>query len=83
MCSNYLLEINLPFYEMSLSLREGLEQDFNFNATMSQRGILSLAHNDSRRDAYVRRGNAIIMAGADAVLLDRDGVQNTLPILGF
>ena len=30
--SNYLLDGNEPFYEFSLKLWEGLEQDFNFNA---------------------------------------------------
>ena len=37
--SNYLLEGNQPFYELSLKLWEGLEQDFNYNAMVSQRGI--------------------------------------------
>ncbi len=32
--SNYLLEGNQPFYELSLKLWEGLEQDFNYNAGM-------------------------------------------------
>ena len=36
--SNYLLEGNQPFYELSLKLWEGLEQDFNYNAMVSQRG---------------------------------------------
>jgi len=45
--SNYLLDGNEPFYEMSLKLWEGLEQDFNYNAMISQRGILNLIHSDS------------------------------------
>jgi len=40
--SNYLLNGNEPFYEFSLKLWEGLEQDFNYNAMVSQRGILNL-----------------------------------------
>ncbi|MEM9811629.1 MAG: FAD-dependent oxidoreductase, partial [Pseudomonadota bacterium] len=51
--SNYLLEGNQPFYEFSLRLWEGLEQDFNYNAMVSQRGILNLFHSDPQRDAYV------------------------------
>ena len=38
--SNYLLDGNGPFYEFSLKLWEGLEQDFNYNAMVSQRGII-------------------------------------------
>ena len=41
--SNYLLEGNQPFYELSMKLWEGLEQDFNYNAMVSQRGILNQA----------------------------------------
>ena len=54
--SNYLLEGNQPFYELSLKLWEGLEQDFNYNAMVSQRGILNLIHSDPQRDAVVGRG---------------------------
>ncbi|MFT5510218.1 MAG: heterotetrameric sarcosine oxidase beta subunit [Hyphomicrobiaceae bacterium] len=81
--SNYLLPGNEPFYELSLKLWEGLEQDFNYNAMISQRGILNLFHSDPQRDAYVRRGNAMRMAGADAVLLDADGVRKMYPFLDF
>ncbi len=81
--SNYLLPGNEPFYELSMKLWEGLEQDFNYNAMVSQRGILNLAHSDGQRDAYVRRGNAMRMAGADAVLLDTDGVRKLAPYLNF
>ena len=81
--SNYLLPGNEPFYEFSLMLWEGLEQDFNYNAMVSQRGIVNLIHTDAARDAATRRGNAMIMAGADAVLLDREGVRAMYPWLNF
>ncbi|MEO1550044.1 MAG: sarcosine oxidase subunit beta family protein [Pseudomonadota bacterium] len=81
--SNYLLKGNQPFYELSLKLWEGLEQDFNYNAMVSQRGILNLIHSDAQRDAYVRRANAMIMSGADAELLDRDGIREMCPYLDF
>jgi len=81
--SNYMLPGNEPFYELSLKLWEGLEQDFNYNAMVSQRGILNLAHSDAQRDAYTRRGNAMHMAGADAVLLDTEGVRKLCPFLDF
>ncbi len=81
--SNYLLPENEPFYELSLKLWEGLEQDFNFNAMVSQRGILNLCHTDGQRDAYARRGNAMKMAGADAVLLDGPELAKMCPYLDF
>ncbi len=81
--SNYLLNGNEAFYEMSLKLWEGLEQDVNYNAMVSQRGIINLYHSDGQRDAYVRRGNAMHLHGADAVLLDQDGVRKQYPFLNF
>jgi methylglutamate dehydrogenase subunit A len=81
--SNYLLAGNNPFYEFSLKLWEGLEQEFNFNAMVSQRGIINLVHSDAQRDAGVRRGNAMRLHGVDAELLDRDGVRRILPFLNF
>ncbi len=81
--SNYLLPGNTPFYEHSLKLWEGLEQDFNFNAMVSQRGVINLYHTDSQRDAYVRRGNAMRLLGIDAELLDKEQVRAVAPFLDY
>jgi heterotetrameric sarcosine oxidase beta subunit len=81
--SNYLLPGNLPLYELSMKLWEGLEQDFNYNAMISQRGVLNLYHSDGQRDAYARRGNAMRIHGIDAELLDQDEVRALYPFLNF
>ncbi len=81
--SNYLLPGNLPFYELSMQLWEGLEQDLNYNAMVSQRGVLNLFHSDAQRDAYARRGNAMRMHGVDAELLDVTAVRRMAPFLDF
>ncbi|MBV1695325.1 MAG: FAD-dependent oxidoreductase, partial [Hyphomicrobiales bacterium] len=62
---------------------EGLEQDFNFNAMVSQRGVLNLYHSDGQRDQYVRRGNAMRLMGVDAELLDAGAVREMAPFLDF
>ncbi|KHQ49888.1 sarcosine oxidase subunit beta family protein [Mameliella alba] len=79
--SNYLLDGNEPFYEFSLKLWEGLEQDLNYNAMVSQRGILNLIHSDAQRDAFIRRGNAMILNGADAELLSTAQIVERYPFL--
>jgi sarcosine oxidase subunit beta len=81
--SNYLLPSNIAFYEWSLKLWEGLERDLNYNAMVSQRGVLNLYHSDAQRDAYARRGNAMRLHGVDAELLDRDQVRKLVPCLDF
>jgi sarcosine oxidase subunit beta len=81
--SNYLLAGNIPFYELGMKLWEGLEQDLNYNAMVSQRGVLNLYHTDGQRDAFARRGNAMRLHGVDAELLDRDAVRTMAPYLDF
>ena len=79
--SNYLLDGNEPFYEFSLKLWEGLEKELNYNAMVSQRGILNLIHSDAQRDAFVRRGNAMLLNGADADLLTTEQIKKRYPFL--
>ena len=81
--SNYLLPGNLPFYEFSMKLWEGLERDLNYNAMVSQRGVLNLFHSDAQRDAFARRGNAMRIHGVDAELLDVAEVRRMAPFLDF
>ncbi|ODU22927.1 MAG: sarcosine oxidase subunit beta [Sphingomonas sp. SCN 67-18] len=81
--SNYMLNGNEAFYEWSMKLWEGLEQALNYNVMVSQRGVLNLYHSDAQRDAFARRGNAMILHGAGAELLDREGVRRRAPFLDF
>jgi heterotetrameric sarcosine oxidase beta subunit len=81
--SNYMLPGNEPFYEFSMKLWEGMEQELNYNAMLSQRGVINLYHNDGQRDAYVRRGNAMWMEGVPAEMLDRAALKKMLPFLNF
>jgi heterotetrameric sarcosine oxidase beta subunit len=81
--SNYMLPENNPFYEWSMKLWESFEQDLNFNAMVSQRGVLNLCHSDGQYDAFARRGNAMRIDGVDAVLLDARGVRKLYPFFDF
>src|SRR3954454_1242437 len=81
--SNYLLPGNERFYEHSMQLWEGLEQDLNYNCMVSQRGVLNLFQSDAARVAAARRGNSMRLHGVDAELLDRDQVRAIAPYLDF
>lgn len=81
--ANYFLPGNSEFYSHSLKMWETMAQDLNYNVMLSQRGLINLFHSDGQRDAFVRRGNAMINQGDDAILLDRDGVRKHLPYLDF
>jgi sarcosine oxidase subunit beta len=81
--ANYFLPGNSEFYSHSLKLWEGLEEELNYNVMLSQRGLINLFHSDGQRDAFARRGNAMVNQGDDAILLDRAGVRKHLPYLDF
>src|SRR5271156_165803 len=81
--SNYLLPGNERFYECSMKLWEGLEQDLNYNAMVSQRGVINVYHSDAQRDAFARRGNSMRLHGAGGELLSRTDLQALLPYLDY
>jgi sarcosine oxidase subunit beta len=81
--SNYLLPGNERFYECSMKLWEGLEQDLNYNAMVSQRGVINVYHSDAQRDAFARRGNSMRLHGAGGELVDRNALRTMLPYLEF
>ena len=81
--SNYLLPGNERFYEWSMKLWEGLEQDLNYNTMVSQRGIINVYHSDTQRDAYARRGNAMRLHGAGGELLNREQLRALVPYLNY
>ncbi|MER8628023.1 sarcosine oxidase subunit beta family protein [Mesorhizobium sp. M1143] len=81
--SNYLLPGNAPFYEFSMKLWEGLEQELNFNLMVSQRGAIYLFHSDWERDYYRRRANSMMLSGADARLLSREELRAMVPFLNY
>jgi sarcosine oxidase subunit beta len=64
-----------------LKLWEELEQDLNFNAMVSQRGVLNMFHTDAQMNAAARRGNAMRLAGVDAELFDRAQVRAYAPLV--
>jgi heterotetrameric sarcosine oxidase beta subunit len=81
--SNYMLEANAHFYEMSMKLWEGLSRELNYNVMYSARGVLNLAHSDAQLDLYARRGNAMRLNGIDAELLSRGQIRAAVPLLDF
>jgi len=81
--ANYLLPSNQRFYDLSLRLWERMEQDLNYNVMMSQRGVLNLCHSDAQRDAFIRRGNAIRLSGADAEFLTPDEIRKDWPFFDY
>ncbi len=79
--SNYLWDESAALYEHSLKLWEGLSRDLNFNVMFSQRGLLSLAHNQHEMRELHRRVNAIRLNGIDSEILTVEQIKAFCPIL--
>ncbi|MEX2009801.1 MAG: sarcosine oxidase subunit beta family protein [Dongiaceae bacterium] len=79
--SNYLWDESAHLYEYSLKLWEGLTRELNFNLMFSQRGLLSLAHNQHELRDLHRRVNAIRLNDIDSEILDVEQIKKFCPII--
>src|SRR6185369_5944464 len=79
--SNYLWDESAHLYEHSLKLWEGLSQDLNFNVMFSQRGLLSLAHNQHELRELSRRVNSNRLNAIDSEFLSTAEVAAYCPVL--
>jgi len=77
--SNYFYSQSGAFYEHSLKLFENLSQEINFNVMFSQRGTLSICHNQHEMEVYRRWANAIQMNGIDSEILSREDIRKRAP----
>ncbi|MGH9038501.1 MAG: FAD-dependent oxidoreductase, partial [Acidimicrobiia bacterium] len=67
--SNYLTPEGVAFYDRSLKLYERLATELNFNVMFSQRGHLTLAHNDSSLRTMRWRAEVNKLAGVDSEVI--------------
>ncbi|GLQ75654.1 sarcosine oxidase subunit beta family protein [Vibrio penaeicida] len=79
--SNYLWDEAAKLYEHAMKLWEGLSVDLNYNLMFSQRGVLNLGHTLQDMRDIERRVNANRLNGIDGEVLNRDQVQEMVPIL--
>ncbi len=79
--SNYRTPEGIPFYDASLKLYENLSSELNFNLMFSQRGHLTLAHNDSGVTGLrVRAENNQVM-GVDSRMVGRAEMRKLAPAM--
>lgn len=60
--SDYFSAENVAFYEAFLKMWENFERELKFNALVSQRGTLNLAHSEGQRDLFARRADTMRLA---------------------
>lgn len=79
--SNYLTPEGVAFYDRSLKLYENLSAELNFNIMFSQRGHMTLAHNDSSLRTMRWRAEVNKLQGIDSDVIGPDEVKRLAPPL--
>ncbi|WP_159833850.1 sarcosine oxidase subunit beta family protein [Burkholderia sp. 8Y] len=81
--SNYMIDGNTQFYDLSMRLWETLSQELNYNVMFSQRGQITLGHSPDQLDSFARRLNVMKLNGIDGELWSREQVKSAVPYLEY
>ncbi len=81
--SDYMFSESVALYDLALRLYEGLAKDINFNIMLSQRGWLTLIHNQHQLESARHKENWLNCNGVDGEIIDRDEVRRMLPQLNM
>jgi len=81
--SDYMFPESAAIYDLALRLYEGLSRDINFNIMLSQRGWLTLIHNQHQMESSQHKANWLACNGVDGELIGRDEVARMLPLLNM
>lgn len=79
--SNYLTPEGVAFYDRSVALYRDLATDLNFNVMFSQRGHLTLAHNDSSLRTMRWRAEVNKLQGVDSEVIDPAQIAELVPAM--
>jgi len=79
--SNYLTPEGVRFYDRSVKLYENLAAELNFNVMFSQRGHLTLAHNDSSLRTMRWRAEVNKLEGVDSEVIGPPEIKKLVPFM--
>ena len=81
--SNYLTPEGVRFYDESIRLFRGLSTELGFNILYSERGHLTLAHNDAALRTMRWRAEVNKHLGVESEVVDRDELARLCPPLNL
>jgi len=79
--SNYLTPEGVAFYDRSVKLYENLSAELNYNIMFSQRGHMTLAHNDSALRTMAWRAEVNKVQGVDSRVIGPDEIKKLAPAM--
>jgi sarcosine oxidase subunit beta len=81
--SDYMFPESAALYDFSLRLYEKLARELNFNLMVSQRGWMTLIHNQHQMESARHKANWLQCNGVDGKIIYRDQVQRMLPLMNM
>src|SRR5919108_5098988 len=79
--SNYRTAEGARFYERSLELYRGLSTELGYNLMFSERGHLTLAHNDRSEAILTERAGVNRLLGIDSRMIGLDEIRGLAPAM--
>jgi sarcosine oxidase subunit beta len=79
--SDYMFPESAAVYDLALQMYEQLGAELNFNNILSQRGWITLIHNEHQLESAQHKANWLACNGVDGEIVDRDEVCRMLPHL--
>ena len=79
--SDYLFPESAALYDLSLRLYEAASRDLNFNIMLSQRGYMTLIHNQHQMESAHHKVNWLACNGVDGEIIDLPELQRMVPLL--
>jgi len=79
--SDYMFPESARMYDLALRLYEGLGRDLDFNIMLSQRGWLTLIHDQHQLETARHKANWLNCNGVDGEIIGPERVREMLPLL--
>src|SRR6202012_5243457 len=79
--SDYMFPESSAIYDLALRLYETLGKELNYNIMLSQRGWMTLIHNQHQLESARHKLNWMACNGVEGEIVGRSELQRMLPLL--
>ncbi len=81
--SDYMFPESAAIYDLALRLYETLGRDLNYNIMLSQRGWLTLIHDQHQMEGALHKANWLSCNGVDGEIVGINRLREMLPLMNF
>ncbi len=81
--SDYMFPESAAIYDLALRLYQTLGRDLNYNIMLSQRGWLTLIHDQHQMEGALHKANWLSCNGVDGEIVGINRLREMLPLMNF